>query len=231
MRHGTWASELLQAVAGDRGRPALEVGALRVEEGTIAASVDGCDVSLAAEPVSRRVWAAMWRFARGNAPLEAAARGREQSEHLEHLMHEDWDAPLVPARIRLSCSCDGTAGCAHLVALAHAIADEIDRDPSVLLRWRGCTPERAELSPADEPEDESVPVPAEGWLATGDLPAPRPLRPLPAGAVLKRLGPAGVRTGGLDLAEVLQRAYVALAPVDESSQVAPETDDDGPDAA
>jgi hypothetical protein len=36
------------------------------------------------------------------------------------------------------------------------------------------------------------------------------LRPLPPGAVLKRLGPSGVRVATVDLAEVLERAYRAF---------------------
>jgi hypothetical protein len=36
-------------------------------------------------------------------------------------------------------------------------------------------------------------------------------RPLPTGAVLKRLGPSGLRLGGTDLAELLQRAYASFA--------------------
>ena len=53
-------------------------------------------------------------------------------------------------------------------------------------------------------------MPADAWDA-GQLPEPRPLRPLPTGAVLKRLGPSGVRVGGTDLAEVLQKAYASFA--------------------
>ena len=63
-----------------------------------------------------------------------------------------------------------------------------------------------------EPE-EAVPVetaPPEAWEA-GALPEPRQLRPLPLGAVLKRLGPSGLKVGGDDLADVLERAYEEFA--------------------
>ena len=93
-----------------------------------------------------------------------------------------------------------------MAALAYAVAREIDRDPSVLLRWRGCGAAETEPEPelAAPPELEDDP-----WLA-GTLPAARPLRPLPAGAVLKRLGPSRIRVGNEDLADVLQRAYAAF---------------------
>jgi hypothetical protein len=95
-----------------------------------------------------------------------------------------------------------------VAALAYAVAREIDRDPSLLLRWRGCGV--AETGAEPEPEAAAPPDLGAGpWLA-GPLPAPRPLRPLPVGAVLKRLGPSGVRVGGQDLADVLHRAYAAF---------------------
>lgn len=49
------------------------------------------------------------------------------------------------------------------------------------------------------------------WRAPGPPPEPRPPRPLPVGAVLKRLGPSGVRLHGVDLADKLQRAYVSFS--------------------
>ena len=121
----------------------------------------------------------------------------------------DWEQPLVPRASALarSCTCDGTGGCEHLAALAYAFAREIDRDPSALLHWRGCdAQEEAELTAPAAPRV----MPADAWDA-GPLPEPRPIRPLPTGAVLKRLGPSGVRVGGTELAEVLQKAYASFA--------------------
>jgi hypothetical protein len=78
-----------------------------------------------------------------------------------------------------------------------------------LLRWRG-----VEVADVPDPEpDEPVAVetvPPEAWDA-GELPQLRPLRPLPVAAVLKRLGPSGLRVGGDDLADVLERAYEEFA--------------------
>jgi hypothetical protein len=199
----------------------LAVTDIRVEEGTVAGLVAGCEVSFAADVVPQRLWSAMWRFARGNGPLEAAAEGREQSEHLEHLLREDWDVALVPDRIAHACSCDGPAACAHAAALARAFAEAIDDDPSVLLRWRGCTPERARQPIELADDDESELAPPEEWEA-GPLPPARPRRPLPAGAVLKRLGPVGVRVGDRDLVDVLQEAYDAFGSMpNEPENVSP----------
>ena len=94
----------------------------------------------------------MKRYARGKPPLEEAVEGRAQSVHLEHLMNIDWEEPLVPPARALvrACTCD-EEGCAHVAALAYVIADELDRDPSLLLRFRGCD-EEEEPAAVDEPE-------------------------------------------------------------------------------
>jgi hypothetical protein len=225
--NGPWARLLATAVVRDegsslaeRGRALVrdgEVGPVEVTQGTLAANVAGCSVAITAKPVPPRIWAAMVRFARGNRPLEDAVAGRAQSVHLEHLMIEDWSEPLVPRPYDLgrTCSCDGDGEpCEHIAALAFAVADEIDADPTLLLRWRGCVaapetaPPQAEVvSPAEPSLDLTD---ADPWRA-GALPEPRPLRPLPVGAVLKRLGPSGLELRGEDLADVLQRAYASFA--------------------
>jgi uncharacterized Zn finger protein len=192
------------------------VDTFEVTVGTLSASVNGCSVAITAKPVPPRIWAAMTRFARGNRPVEEAVAGRLQSVHLDHVMIEDWSEPLVPRSYELgrTCSCDSDGEvCEHVAALAYAVANGIDADPSLLLRWRGCV--AATELPA-EPELAATPEPApdltddDPWRA-GSLPEPRPLRPLPVGAVLKRLGPSGLTLRGEDLAVVLQRAYASFA--------------------
>jgi SWIM zinc finger len=224
--HGPWARLFASAVVRDegsalaeRGRALVregEVGPVDVTQGTLAANVGGCSVAITAKPVPPRIWVAMVRFARGNRPLEEAIEGRAQSVHLEHLMIEDWSEPLVPRPYELgrSCSCDGDGEpCEHVAALAFAVADEIDADPSLLLRWRGCVaapevPTEAEVVSTAEPSLHLMDD--DPWRA-GALPEARPLRPLPVGAVLKRLGPSGLELRGEDLADVLQRAYASFA--------------------
>ena len=217
---GPWARLLASAILPDegsslaeRGRTLVRLGAVRdlvVTTGAVTGRVGGCDVTIGAEPVPPRIWAAMTRSARGHGQLEAAVEGREQSVHLEYLMTADWEQPLVPRTTALAChcTCGRVGGCEHLAALAYAFAQEIDRDPSILLRWRGCEAAQEEVEPAVA--DAPAVIPADAWEA-GPLPPPRPLRPLPTGAVLKRLGPSGMRVGGTDLAELLQRAYASFA--------------------
>jgi hypothetical protein len=222
--HGPWARLLASAVVRDessslaeRGRALVrdgEVGDVSVELGTLAADVSGFAVSIIAKPVPPRIWTAMTRSARGSRPLQEAIEGRAQSVQLEHLMTVDWSEPLVPRPYELGrhCTCPSDELCAHVAALAFAVADRIDADPSVLLRWRGCV-----AAPAPPGEEKEVVTTLltdaageDAWRA-GAFPQPKPLRPLPVGAVLKRLGPSGLQLRGEELASVLQRAYDSFA--------------------
>ena len=120
---GPWSRSFVAAVVARTERPSDEVLAdvrdLTVDVGVIRARVGECTVTLSADPVPPRIWAAMTRFARGRGPLEEAVAGRVQSVHLEHLMAEDWGEPLVPrARsIARACTCDEDAVCEHIVAV------------------------------------------------------------------------------------------------------------------
>jgi uncharacterized Zn finger protein len=204
------------AIAGRAQRPweaaPTPVSDLRVEIGTIEAEVGRRTVTLTAEPVPPRIWRAIERFAQGRGVLEDAVAGRTQSVHLEHLMAEDWEEPLVPraSTITRLCTCDDAVPCEHVVALAYAVADGIDADPSVLLRWRGCTddasaaPAEGAAVPADAPAE-----PVDSWRG-GPLPSPGAPRALPPGAVLERLGASGIAIGEQDFADALRPAYAAF---------------------
>jgi hypothetical protein len=215
---GPWARLFATAVVPDEGSSVAEQGrrlvesveSMVVDAGALSATVDGFEATIGAEPVPPRIWTALTRSARNSPQVLAAIEGRAQSVHLEHLMTLDWDRPLVPRKRELvrGCSCHRGGACEHVAALAYAFAEEIDRDPSALLRWRGVDAIEEEVR---EPEPVAVEAaPPEAWEA-GSLPEPRPLRPLPVGAVLKRLGPSGLKVGADDLVDVLERAYVEFA--------------------
>jgi uncharacterized Zn finger protein len=136
--------------------------------------------------------------------LEQAVEGRMQSVHLEHLLQEDWGELLIPraSQIAQACTCDEGGSCEHVAAVAYAFADEIERTPRILLRWRGV---------ADATEAESA-APADPWQGK-ELSALAKARPMPTYAVLKRLGPSELFVGGNeDLAIVLRVAYASVVP-------------------
>jgi hypothetical protein len=201
---GPWSRSFAAAVAGNADRPELEVGALRVDPGEIWAVVEGCEVTVTAHVIPARIWAQMARYAQGMGQLEQAVEGRMQSVHLEHLLQEDWDELLIPraSQIAQSCTCDEGGGCEHVAAVAYAFADEIERTPRVLLRWRGV---------ADVTETESA-APADPWQGNGLSPLAQ-ARPMPTYAVLKRLGASEMPVGGdEDLAQALRIAYDGFRP-------------------
>jgi uncharacterized Zn finger protein len=200
---GPWSRSFVAAVAGNADNPELEVTALRVTPGEIWAVVEGCEVTVTANVIPARMWSSMARYAQGMGQLEQAVEGRIQSVHLEHLLQEDWGELLIPraSQIAQSCTCDESAGCEHVTAVAYAFADEIESTPRVLLRWRGV---------ADLTEEESA-APTNPWRGK-ELSAPPEVRPMSTCAVLKRLGPSEMPVGGNeDLASVLRVAYESLA--------------------
>jgi hypothetical protein len=200
---GPWSRSFVAAVAGNADRPELDVEALRVDPAEIWAVVEGCEVTLTAHVIPARIWAQMARYAQGMGQLEMAVEGRLQSVHLEHLLQEDWGELLIPraSQIAQSCTCDEPEGCEHVAAVAYAFADEIERTPRVLLRWRG-------VADVTEAESAAPTDPGQGK----ELSALAEARPMPTYAVLKRLGPSEMFVGGNeDLAKALRIAYDAFA--------------------
>lgn len=215
---GAWARLFASSVVPDEGWPTAVEGrrlaragavhTLTLAEGELSADVGEHTATIAAESVPVRIWTAVVRSAARSEALAAAVAGRAQSVQLEHAMTVDWEEPLVPTGAALSRSCTcGRDSCEHVAALGYAFASEIDRDPLLLLRWRGCVERQTE-----EPRPARAPASVEGsWAAPAPLPPPRPVRPLPVGTVLKRLGPSGLKVGDGDLVDVLERAYAAFA--------------------
>jgi hypothetical protein len=217
--HGPWARLVASAIVPDESSPRAErgrelaragaVSGVTVAEGVVRARVVGSSgaeyaVVLETAPLAPTAWTAAVRAARGLRGLEDGVEGAEQSVHLVHHLEAELQEPLAPPtrRIRTSCECpdrEWSTVCKHVAALAFVLADAIDGDPSLLLRWRGCEPVVPPASRNGDP-----------WAA-GDLPAPRPRRALPPGAVVKRLGRSGIRVGGRDLADALEPAYRAFA--------------------
>jgi hypothetical protein len=227
---GAWARLVATSIVPDertaRAQRGLEIGragmlhSLAVGPGVVVARVSGSEevdyeVELHTRPLPPRVWAAATK-----APQwRVAASGREQSVSLEHELAAGWGEPLVPPgrAIRRSCTCpdvEFSGTCKHLVALGFVFAEAIDRDPTLLLRWRGCLT-ADEPSPAQDADLEASTLPTldeepDPWLG-GTVPEIGPARALPVGAVLKRLGPSGLRLDGVELIELLEPAYAALA--------------------
>ncbi len=233
---GPWARWLATAIVGDesasraeRGRILARSGhvhSVEIEPGRATAKVIGTgdneyDVSIEAAPMPIRTWQAVTASERGANLLSAAREGRPHSVQLEHLLSVDWGAPLVPKPrdIRRHCTCPDLVDhdrCKHVAALGYVLADGVDRDFDLLVDWRGCSAapvafELPETRSEETPIADSRPAarPADPWQAC-PVPALRAARPLPPGAVVKRLGRSGITVGGIDLADLLMPAYRAF---------------------
>jgi hypothetical protein len=154
---------------------------LRIEPALITARVDGRSVTLSAPPIAPGIWAA----------IDGAITTDRQSAELAQQLEHTWEEPLVPAEIvRIGTDED-------VAAVAAAVAEQIDRDPATLLRWRGY----GAAARADN----------EAWVGGELPPLPAPAR-RPPESVPKRFGTSGIPTPDGDLVEVLVRAYRAFQP-------------------
>src|SRR5205085_2298418 len=114
--------------------------------------------------------------------------GEVQSEHLMQIMDHDWEESLVPAREAIV-----RVGSAEAVrAAVRAVGEQVEENPVVLLRWRGCLDAAAV---ADDP-----------WHGSAQPELP-PIARRPPQSVPQRFGASGIPAGGNDLVEVLVRVY------------------------
>ncbi|HZU21067.1 MAG TPA: hypothetical protein VE982_07585 [Gaiellaceae bacterium] len=174
---GPWARSFLAALDCHpaRGR----VTELRVEPSLITAKVDGRRVTLSAPPIAPGIWAA----------IDGSVRTDRQSAELAQLLEHTWEEPLVPREVVRVGADDDVA------AVAHAVAEAIEREPATLLRWRGYGGAASDHDP---------------WRGSELPPLPPPAR-RPPESVPKRFGASGIATPDGDLVEVLVRAYRAFA--------------------
>ena len=179
---GPWSRAFLDALP--HGVRHLEVSDtvsdLRIESSLITARVDGRSVTLSAQPIPAGVWAA----------IAGQVTPDRQSVELAQLLEHTWEEPLVPEELVRVGSDEDVA------ALTRAVAAEIERDPSVLLRFRGY---------AARPVGDD-----EAWQG-GELPPLPPPARRPPDSVPKRFGASGIPTADGELVEVLVRAYRAFA--------------------
>lgn len=127
---GPWTKALLDVLDGARHQDVSEpaVTDLRIEPSLVTARVEGRRVALSAPPIPPGIWAA----------VASSVRTDTQSEQFTQLLAHTWDEPLVPEQIvRLGDPAD-------VAAVARELADAVERDPAVLLRWRGYAADSAD---------------------------------------------------------------------------------------
>jgi hypothetical protein len=177
---GPWTRAFLDAAGVRHQEVSDTVSDLRIESSLITATVDGRPATLSATPIAPGVWAA----------IDSQVTPDRQSPELTQLLEHTWEEPLIPAEfVRVGADED-------VAAVVGAVAAEIERDPSTLLRFRGYAAKPA----ADEA----------AWHGGALPPLPPPAR-RPPDSVPKRFGASGIQTADGELVEVLVRAYRAFA--------------------
>jgi uncharacterized Zn finger protein len=233
----------------DRGRRYARAGqvlGLDVSAGAVAARVQGSrvrpyKVRLEVPVLTTAEWARVEEAMAGRAVFAAMLLAGEMPRDVEEAFAAA-GVSLFPASARelvSSCSCpDWSNPCKHVAAVYYLLAEAFDRDPFLILAWRGRR--RQELldhlrvlrgsaaDPGGEPGDGEAggegtgAVPAveapplaeclDGFWVAGDLEGLR-VRPRAAevpDALLRQLDPASGDLGGQRLSELLAPAYRTL---------------------
>ena len=156
-----WSQRFLAAVetalvGGRSSRGALyarkgQVIELRVEAAVISAIVQGSrptpyNVCIAMPTADSGQWGRILASLASQAMYSASMLAGELPHEIEEVFAAV-GVPLFPSptsRLSTSCTCPDWANpCKHVAAVCYLVAEQFDRDPFVLLAWRGC--ERAEV--------------------------------------------------------------------------------------
>lgn len=208
-----------------------QVMTLQVDAGLIAAQVQGSRptpylVSVRLSEVSDAQWAAIEEELSSRAGLVAALLAGEVPDELLDVFATA-GVPLLPDRwvdLRASCTCpDAASPCKHLAAVLYVFADQLERDPWLLLQWRGRSrTEIVDLLRTSEPSTEAV---APWWpFGPGELPdealttaveAPDGSPASSDAAALEVLEPTDLEIRGTPVTDLIRPAYDALTPTEE----------------
>lgn len=214
-----------------RGRRYARTGqvlSLEVQTAVISAQVQGSRrtpylVTLSlAEPTAAQ-WHAINKAMTAKVGFVARLLAGEVSPDLEDVFQAA-GVPLFPASwrdLRARCSCpDWENPCKHIAAVLYILADQLDTDPWLLLRWRAATRSSSSSVGAAAPAQHQTRSPPGG----PSPPAPYRPSPPPSGtsiiqpidpdtpdAVLDRLEADDITVAGRPLRDVLRPGYDQLS--------------------
>lgn len=226
-----WVAELEQLKWGSRmtrGKSYARQGrvlALEVTPGTITAKVRGSHV----RPYTVSIYFAVWTDAdlgviAGEVMKVPMLLGQLLSGQLSRellTLIDELGLSVLPSeeyRADFSCSCSGWGLCKHIAAVWYRFADEIDRDPMVLLEMHGLDATRLAAllesaigsETADEPPIAGLPIePHLFWqYPHHSIPEIEPSSTPPASALLlRRMGNPPYWSVGIDMEILLREVY------------------------
>ncbi len=250
----TWWSQRFLAAVGtalvggrsSRGRSYARKGQvmeLWVGPGVIRGTVQGTrstpyDVCIVMPAADDAQWGRILASLAGQALYSASMLAGELPHEIEEVFAGVGVAlfPSPTSRLSSSCTCPDWANpCKHVAAVSYLVAEQFDRDPFVLLAWRGC--ERDEIlrrlrelrgvavatpgtpppslrarspGPPSPPLSECL---AGFWKAGPELASlqVRPCAADVAGAVLRQLPQGAPDAGGQELRELFGPVYKEMA--------------------
>lgn len=157
---------------------------LEIAAGTVSALVQGSRpqpyaVSIKLAPTTDSQWRKARYVIAGNLAIAAKLMAGQMPPEVEQCF-ADAGVPLfpLPRDLRTACSCpDASNPCKHIAAVYYLLAEELDRDPFLLLRLRGIT-RQAFVALLDRTQA----GPSRGLLHAGSEAKPARTEPLAAGA-------------------------------------------------
>lgn len=200
---------------------------LRVRPHEVSARVFGPEpygVAIGVGPIDEGSWRAVAAELASQPLLRARLLEGETPPELEWAFAQA-GVPLLPDSphdLHLMCECPGYGEpCEHAAAVLCLLAEAFDRDPSLLLTWRGGSRERLlhglrQASAKDAPDPFDVgdePLRAAGFWTAGPAPAePREhAAPAPPDLLLQLLDPPAIKIRRRPLTDVLRPAYEAMS--------------------
>jgi uncharacterized Zn finger protein len=231
--------------SGRRYARAGQVLKLEVTAGSVTSSVQGSrprayEVSIGLTQIWPTKWERIERALASQVIFSAKLLAGDMPEDLERVFTE-LRQPLFPEsadELTMECSCpDWSVPCKHVAATLYLLAEAFDRDPFLILAWRGRT--KAELLTnlrrLRTPESSTVDIPAARdsvWEELRAEPQPaladcvdtyfscqgRPTRLetrpelMVPDAILRERDPLPLQVRGTPLVDLLRPAYLAMGP-------------------
>ncbi|MBA9007353.1 SWIM zinc finger family protein [Thermomonospora cellulosilytica] len=203
---------------------------LKVRPYEVSARVQGSrpepyEVAVGIAAIGEDAWRVVEAELASRSAYRALLLAGEMPKEIEWLFAE-LDIPLFPESahdLHLMCDCpDYGDPCKHTAAVLYLLAEAFDRDPFLLLEWKGRPRERllaglrrGNADAAPDPFDVGdEPLTATGFWAPGapwaDLRGDRPAVPTPPDLLLQLLDPPPVKVRRRPLIDALAPAYEAM---------------------
>ncbi|CAJ35101.1 SWIM zinc finger family protein [Methanocella arvoryzae] len=228
----------------ERGRRYARAGQvldIKIAQGKAVADVQGSrskpyDVEIMLAPFSPEEWDRIIDSMSAKAIFSAKLLAGEMPENIEDAFSEAGKSlfPTSPKELTTDCSCPDYANpCKHIAAVYYILAEEFDKDPFMIFRFRGMEKERllealrkkratveeetggglSDVRPEDDekPGDEEITL-ASFWAGEGDSHVSFDIAPPEVNAaIMKRLGTPTFWVSNEDFGKLMSKVYAEIS--------------------